>query len=376
MTASPEALDRYLGAFQEPVGWLAHGSYGPPSTDVVELVSRTVLAASLGADAATLHAEDDRARAAVSRLSGFPLEGVSLVPSTSHGLHAVAFGVPGGEVVVSPDEFPANAYAWWRAEEAGVLSVRPLVRRPGEGPVVVTPERVAEALTPATTAVAVSAVDFRTGHRADLAGLRDVVGDRLLVVDGIQGFGVVDQDWTHADALVVGGQKWLRAGWGTGFLALSARGLDRLRPLLGGWTGVEGAGRYDGVPHEPLPDARRFSVTNGAPWASGALATALELVEDVGVATVQGHVEHRVADLVARLDEAGRTVLSPRDPRLRAGIVVVGVPDGRAPELHARLAEAQVTTTVHGTDRLRLSVHATTTPAALDAALTILGGTP
>ena len=56
----------------------------------------------------------------------------------------------------------------------------------------VTPERVAEALTPEITTVSVSAVDFRTGYRADLAALRDAVGDRLLVVDGIQGFGVVD----------------------------------------------------------------------------------------------------------------------------------------------------------------------------------------
>lgn len=368
------ALERYLAAFTEPAGYLNHASYGPPSTPVVEAIARTATAASLGAPAASLHAEDDRALAAVSRLVGVPRDAVALVPSTSHGLHAVALGVPGGEVLVSRDEFPANAYAWWRAEEAGVLTVRPLAGRPGDGPLRVTPELVADALTPATTVVAVSAVDFRTGHRADLAGLREVVGDRLLVVDGIQGFGVVDQDWTLADALVVGGQKWLRAGWGTGFVALSPRGLDRLRPLLGGWTGVEGATRYDGVPHEPLPGARRFSVTNGSPWSSAALATALELVESVGVATVQQRVEQGVTDLVARLDEAGATLLSPRDPGLRAGIVVVGVPDGRAAEVHARLTEAGVTATVHGDDRLRLSVHATTTPAAVDAALPLLGG--
>src|SRR5690606_39818616 len=57
-----------------------------------------------------------------------------------------------------------------------------------------TPDRVAAALTPETSVVSVSAVDFRTGYRADLAALREVAGDRLLVVDGIQGFGVVDED--------------------------------------------------------------------------------------------------------------------------------------------------------------------------------------
>ena len=367
-------LERYLAAFTEPAGYLNFASYGPPSTDVVAAITAAATAAATGAPAAGLHAEDDRALGAAARLAGVPADAVTLVPSTSHGLHAVAFGLPRGEVLVSRDEFPSNAYAWWRAQEAGLVTVRTLERTDPRQPLRVTPERVADALTPGTVAVAVSAVDFRTGHRADLAGLREVVGDRLLVVDGIQGFGVVDQDWTAADALVVGGQKWLRAGWGTGFVALSARGLDRLRPLLGGWTGVEGPTRYDGVPHEPLPGARRFSVTNASPFTSAALATALELVEHVGVGTVHARVEASVAELVARLDAAGATVLSPREPGLRAGIVVVGTPAGHAPELHARLADAGVTATVHGDDRLRLSVHATTTPAAIDAALDALGG--
>jgi selenocysteine lyase/cysteine desulfurase len=316
------ALDTYLSSFAEPVGYLNFGSYGPPSRDVVETIGRLASAASAGVPSAGLHAEDERALAAVSRLAGFDRAGVALAGSTSLGLMKVAFGLPRGEVVVSEAEFPSNLYAWWRSEEAGLTTVRHLPPVPGQPLAPVTPERVADAVDPYTVAVAVSAVDFRTGAVADLAGLREAAGDRLLVVDGIQGFGVVDADWSLVDALVVGGQKWLRAGWGTGFVALSPRALDRLRPVLGGWTGVEGPSRYDGVPHAALPGAQRFSVTNGSPFASGALATALEQLESVGV-------------------ESGA--------------------DG-------------VTATVHGEDRVRLSVHATTTPAALDAALTVLGG--
>jgi selenocysteine lyase/cysteine desulfurase len=373
-TAPGSALDAYLASFAEPVGYLNFGSYGPPSRDVVETIGRLASAASAGVPSSGLHAEDERALAAVSRLTRFDRGGVALTGSTSLGLMQIAFGLPRGEVVVSSAEFPSNLYAWWRSEEAGLTTVRPLPAVPGQPLAPVTPERVADAVGPDTVAVAVSAVDFHTGTVADLAGLREAVGDRLLVVDGIQGFGVLDADWTLADALVVGGQKWLRAGWGTGFVALSSRALARLRPVLGGWTGVEGASRYDGVPHAPLPGAQRLSVTNGSPFASGALATALEQLESVGVDVVASRVADTAGDLIGRLEAAGVPVLSPVDRSRRAGLVVVGVTAGEAGAVGARLEAVGVTATVHGDDRVRLSVHATTTPAALDAALTVLGG--
>ena len=48
-----------------------------------------------------------------------------------------------------------------------------------------------------------------------------------------------------------------------------------------------------------------------------------------------------------------------RDRAERAGIVVAQVP-GRAAEAQAALRAAGISTTVHGADRIRLSVHATT----------------
>jgi selenocysteine lyase/cysteine desulfurase len=94
-----------------------------------------------------------------------------------------AFNTPRGEVLVSEAEFPANTYPWARAEVARRFKLRRFHPEPGY----VTAGAVAAELTPEITLVSVSAVDFRTGYRADLAAIREVVGDRLLVVDGIQG---------------------------------------------------------------------------------------------------------------------------------------------------------------------------------------------
>ena len=365
-------FDRYRQSFVEPIGYLNFASYGPPSTDVVETVAHLAGRASLGAPAADLHTQDGRAIAAVSRLTGFDPGAVVLIPNTSLGLLQVAFGLSGGSVLVSQAEFPSNLYAWWRAEEAGLTKVRYIRAVSGHELAPVTPERVAESLSSDTVVIAVSAVDFRTGARADLAGIRAVIGDRLLVVDGIQGFGVLDIDWTVADALVVGGQKWLRAGWGTGFMALSPRALAQLRTSFGGWTGVESPSTYDGVPHALLPGAGRFSVTNGSPFASGALTTALEQLESVGVAGVYACIQDRASVLIGRLRDAGVPVLSPVQPRDRAGIVVAGVSRASALTVHRELQAAGVTATAHGEDRIRFSVHATTTPASLEAAVAVL----
>ncbi|MFD1150051.1 aminotransferase class V-fold PLP-dependent enzyme, partial [Saccharothrix hoggarensis] len=275
----------YLVQFHEPEGYLDFARFGPPSHAVV-VESTRLLETSAAAGPATvddLMRQELRARAAVARLCRGDTDHVALLPNTSTGLFQVALGVT-GEVLVSAGEFPANTYPWARSPRVDVSWLPP-------GPV--TADAVRAALTPATKAVAVSAVDFRTGHRADLAALREVVGDRLLVVDGIQGFGVVDEPWEAADVLVVGGQKWLRAGWSTGFMALSDRALDRLDPVLSGWTGAEDAGLFDNAIHPVGEGAAGWSITNLSPVAAGALAVASALVALAAVATLDAAVRDR-----------------------------------------------------------------------------------
>ncbi|MET0699632.1 MAG: aminotransferase class V-fold PLP-dependent enzyme, partial [Mycobacterium sp.] len=232
---------RYRLQFSEPTGYLDFARFGPPSHAVLDTTARLLEKATQAGPATVdeLMREETRAKAAAARLCRSDIDHIVLQPNTSLGLLQAAFNAPGGTVLVSAAEFPANTYPWARAEQAGRLTVR---RLPG-GPV--TADRIGEALTDDISMVSVSAVDFRTGYRADLAALRDVVGDRLLVVDAIQGFGVIEEPWEVADILVVGGQKWLRAGWGTGFAMLSDRMLERMDPILSGWTGARDPGLFD-----------------------------------------------------------------------------------------------------------------------------------
>jgi len=346
----------YLVQFHEPEGYLDFGRFGPPSHAVVDTSTR-LLEASASAGPSTvddLMRQELRAKAAAARLCRNDTDHVTLLPNTSTGLFQVALGVT-GQVVVSAAEFPSNTYPWQRAGRADVRWMRP---ERGW----VTPDAVRSALTPETTAVSVSAVDFRTGYRADLAALREVVGDRLLVVDGIQGFGVVDEPWEVADVLVVGGQKWLRAGWSTGFMVLSDRALERLDPMMSGWTGALDAGLFDDDVHPVAEGAAGWSITNLSPVAAGALAQALELVELGGVAEIGARIAGRLDEVTEAVESVGGDVVSARERR--AGILAFTLPDHPASVVGAALVDAGVTATVRP-EHVRVTPHASTTPETI-----------
>jgi selenocysteine lyase/cysteine desulfurase len=190
------------------------------------------------------------------------------------------------------------------------------------------------------------------------------------VVDGIQGVGVVDEPWEVADVLVCGGQKWLRSGWGTGFAVLSDRALERMDPLLSGWTGARDPALFDDEIHEPAPGAQSWSVSNLSPVTAGALARGLELVEEIGPEVIADRIARRVAELEDALRSVGAEIVSATDRR--AGILAFHVPGRAIAEVAAALAAEDVVATVRP-DQVRLSPHASTGPEAvarLRAALT------
>ena len=352
---------RYLTQFDEPAGYLDFARFGPPSHAVLDTTAH-LLELSTKAGPATvdeLMRQEVRAKAAVARLCGSDTDHVVLVPNTSTGLFQAAFNAPGGEVLVAAAEFPANTYPWARAEAAGHSRVRWLSPPGGH----VTADAVAGALTGDTTVVSVSAVDFRTGYRADLAALREVAGDRLLVVDGIQGFGAVDAPWDAADVLVVGGQKWLRAGWGTGFVVLSDRAFERMQPVLSGWTGARDPGLFDDEIHPPADTAAAWSISNLSPVTSGAFAAALELVEEAGIAAVEGRIQERVGELEEALRSLGARIVSAT--ARRGGILAFELPGQPAERVGAALAAEGIAATVR-TEHVRLSPHASTPASAAE----------
>ncbi|KGJ80355.1 hypothetical protein GY21_02530 [Cryobacterium roopkundense] len=356
------ALTRFTDGFTEEPGYLDYARVGPVSTAVAaEMLGQfDVLSHARFGSLDNLRGQDARAREAVAAVTGFRPDQVAMQPNTTSGLMQAIFGLTGG-VLVSPGDFPSAPFAAARAAEA--LHVVSPVWLETEGDRV-TPGLIKSQLTTAISAVVVSLVDARTGHRADLDGIRQVIGDRLLIVDAIQGFGVVDAPFAVADVVASGGQKWIRAGWGTGFLALSDRAVDTLVPVFSGYVGTDVDEPWDEV-LPPSQSAAAFRVGNGDPIAEARFSAALEDLASVGIAGIETAVAENVTQIIDLADEYAVPVVSSRDERERAGIVVLEPPPEQLTLLQASLHNHGVTVTTRG-GTVRLSVHAALSNDTLD----------
>jgi len=356
------ALIHFTDGFTEDPGYLDYARVGPMSVAVsAESLGQTeVLSRARHGSLDSLWGANERARTAVSRVTGFAPDQIALQPNTTSGLMHSLFGLTGG-VLISASDYPSGPYAAARAAEA-LHAVTPVWLETHGGRV--TPGLVREQLTEAVAAVVVCLVDSRTGYRVDLEGIRQVIGDRLLIVDAIQGFGIADVPFEVADVVASGGQKWIRAGWGTGFLALSDRAAEQLIPVFSGYVGTDVQEPWDQI-LPPSRGANGFRVGNGDPIAEARFATALEEIDAVGVGRIEAAITDNVNELIDLADEFAVPVVSSRDERERAGIVVLEPPADQLTLLQASLHNHGVTATVRG-GTVRLSVHATLSQVTVD----------
>ncbi|MGT2424986.1 aminotransferase class V-fold PLP-dependent enzyme [Amnibacterium kyonggiense] len=352
-----DALNDYLAGFGEDPGYLDFAAFGPLSAAVVaesaaqeDLVRR----ARHGAGE-RLGRNVGRLQDAAAVLTGFRSDQIVFQPSTGQGITQAVYGLAGG-LLVSPVDHPALPTAAARAAEA-MQVVTPVWLEADQGRV--TPSGVRDALTSTTMAVLVSAVDARTGAVVDLDGIRQVIGDRLLIVDAVQALGAVDLPWDAADVVACGGETWLRAGWGAAFLAVSDRAANRLTPVLSGHAGT---GDDDAPGHVPPPvdGAQGMQISEPDQVAAARLAAGLEELAQAGPAVVAARIADRVARVTALADEFALPVVSPRAEAERAGIVVVEPLPDRLTALTAALFNHGVSVTIRD-GRVRLSPHAGTT---------------
>lgn len=299
----------------EDVLWLMHCAEGPvplsSSAAIKDFLEREIKPWDLSW-------EDDflglprRLKEAGARLVGGRPEDMSLVPTTTAGLVAVAQGLhwqEGDGILVPLGEFPSNAWPWRALASRGVrFREVPLWpgHRAGEEawetappPADVDPEaRLLEAVTPKTRLLSVSWVRFQDGLRLDLARLGKACRERgvLLVVDGIQGAGTLPLNLDGLPgvaAFASGGHKGLLAPQGLGILWTAPELRSKLVPP-GGWLSVEGATDFrrpsTDFDRDWLPEGDKLE--QGVPNLVGcaALASSLELIHRAGLAEIEEHV--------------------------------------------------------------------------------------
>jgi len=353
--------DTFLASFDGEPGYLDWAAFGPlsPAVRSEALAAVELLGSGRRAAMDLVGAHVGEARELLAELLGADAAQVVLQPSTTYGLMHAIYGMTGG-LMLSRAEFPSLTVAATRAADAlGAIAIQWL--DPADG--FVTPEVVREAITDDTRALAVSLVDFRTGYRADLTALREVIGDRLLIVDAAQGFGAVRADYAAADIVCGHGYKWLRAGRGTGFAWFGDRALERIAPTLSGWAGTDGDLPVDAVP-APAASAKAFSINHPDPLAAARLAAALRDVRDVGIEGIEAVLLERAGDVMFFADRYDIPVITPREPGHRGGIVTLAPAPQDVGPLAASLANHGISVTVRS-GLIRVAPHVGTGAATL-----------
>jgi len=343
--------------------YLNHAATSPLSVRVVEAMQGHLRDRSEGAleTFATDIEMIRRLRAGVAAMiNAEGPERISFQVNTSEGLNVVASGLPwdpGDRIVVSSIEFPANVYPFLNLRHSGVV-VDILPSTNGQ----ITTEMVERVMTPRTRLVAVSAVQFLSGHRTDLRALAEVCHARgaLLVVDGIQAVGAVPIDVRAMgiDALAAGAQKWQMSPQGTGFLYLTAELQSKIRQKHLGWLSVADPWQFTRYDQPLASSARRYEGGTLNIIGLWGMEAAIRTLAGVGIGEIESHLLSITALLMERLENIpGLKLLTPSADRERAGIVTVSLSAGiDPPRLMSRLTERGVLIAVRE-GHLRFSPH-------------------
>jgi kynureninase len=259
-------------------------------------------------------------------------------------------------IVYDQGEFPSVRYLHQAQAARGV-----------DIAVVANEDELLEAIDERTQLVLLSHVLFKTGRIRDVApviGRAHEVGAHVLL-DAYQSVGTVPLDVTAlgVDFATGGSVKWLCGGPGAGWLYIRPDLAERLEPTLVGWQGHADPFAFEPKLRYASGAARFLTGTPNVPALYAATA-GYDIIEEIGVVPIRARSLELTERLGGLLDDAGYEVVSPREPELRGGTVVVRVPD--APAVHAELQRREILCDFRPDVGLRLGPHFFTTDEELD----------
>lgn len=319
-----------------------------------------------------------KTRELVARLIGAKVEEIACMHNTSYGINVASLCLPlgAGDVVLTYDgEYPADVYPWMSLAKKGVR----LELIPKKNGLQDEARLLEELKRPEVKVVTMSWVSFSTGYRADLATIGRECRKRgiYFVVDAIQGVGAMTLDMSklEIDVLACGGQKWLLAPWGTGFVYVREGLVRELDPAVVGWLAMKSSEDFTRMvdyEFKYYDDARRFQINTLPAQDFAGLNASLELFLALGPKAVEEHIEGIVSEGVSWAESNGDKVrlVTPADSAKRAGVLAIAPRDPVG--VSRALSEAKVYHSLRE-GAIRLSPHCFNTTEEMGRALEVLG---
>lgn len=305
-------------------------------------------------------ATKNRARGIIAEMLNVKPEQIAFMRNTSDGFAAVAGGIDwaeGDNIVSFENEFPANFYPWRSVRDRFGIELRLCPERAGR----IDLDEFISLIDANTRLVAISAVQYASGFRADLEPIGRAAreADALFAVDIIQGFGATDFDLPAQLVDVASGasHKWLCAPEGCGILYLSERARQRIRPTFVGWISVETPWDFADREQPFKPNALALESGTGASSLFYGLEQSLKLLNETGLGRIKTYLEELTDYMCELLAGKSYEIVSSRAPEEKSAIVCIRHRNGLSPsEIFERLARANVIVSPRG-DRLRIAPH-------------------
>jgi cysteine desulfurase / selenocysteine lyase len=320
-----------------------------------------------------------KSRELVAKLIGAKVGEIACMTNTSHGINVASLGLPlkSGDVVLTYEgEYPADVYPWMSLAKKGV-KLELIPKRDG----LQDEARLLEELKrPEVRVVTMSWVSFSTGFRADLATIGRECRKRgiYFVVDAIQGAGAMTLDMSklEIDVLACGGQKWLLAPWGSGFVYVREGLVKEIEPAVVGWLAMKSSEDFTRMVDYDFKfydDARRFQINTLPAQDFAGLNASLEMFLELGPGAVEKHIEGIVSEAVRWAGANGDKVrlVTPADAKKRAGVLAIAPRDPKAAS--KALSAAKIFHSLRE-GAIRLSPHCFNTNGEMRRALAVLGG--
>jgi cysteine desulfurase/selenocysteine lyase len=311
---------------------------------------------------------------------------IAFVKNTSEALNMVAsgfrFASPDDEVISYKHEYPANHYPWVLQQRKGRCKLKLLENCAANGkatgnlpPVGWTMEQLEKEVNPNTRIIALSHVQFTSGHVTDIQAVGELCRKRgiCFVLDAAQSLGCLPiyPKECAIDVVVSSGWKWLMGPVGTGVLYMAEDfRKEKCDLTIVGADSMRQATNYLNHDWDPVDSAKVFEYST----SPVSLATALEVcLREVTLA----HTPEAIRDEIFRLQDMFldrlnqdhvRPVFSPTQQR--SSILSLIVP-GDAHALSEELAKDNIICSDRGT-YLRIAPHFYNTEADVDTALDAL----
>jgi cysteine desulfurase/selenocysteine lyase len=377
----------------QAITYLNHASISPLPLPVQQAMQAAV--ERLGSDPMSMFAPNDDdplgnifvkfAKAVAGLIHAAHLHEIIGVTSTSTGLNAVAQAIrwqPGDNIVFAGVEFPSNAYPWMALERFGVECR--IVPPPYPGASV---EAFEPLIDSRTRLIAASAVQFLTGHRADLAALGAFCRAHgiLFAVDAIQSAGhiPIDVQAMQIDILAAGGQKSLMCAPGQGFLYVRDEVCQNMKPGIVGPNAVEGWEHWAKYDLTPSKGAQRFLMGTTNIPGMVAMIESIRFLQGLGLDHIDAWTQHLSQIAIEDVSARGYTAITPEDqlgPIVTFRVGETGdqeTAEAQANALLAHLTAHNVRVTKHwDVDRnphVRISTHCYNTEEEVRRAGALLG---